>query len=59
MALGKKFTVTNNATGRSFNVEHWDEEGFDTVWLSIKSYFSRGCQATISNRYGESKIFIK
>lgn len=59
MVFGKKFTVTNNATGRSFDVEHWDEEGFDTVWLSVKSYFPRGWQVTISNRCGESKIFIK
>lgn len=56
-----KATVTNNNTGRSYEVWGTDTRpvNLDLVWASQKCWFSPGASVTIADMEGNSKTFRK
>lgn len=53
------FTVKDNQTNRGYNVIARNSNSFDNVWLSQKHWFRAESKFTITNQYGESRIYTK
>ena len=55
----KKYTITNNKTGRSHEITSPFPTTLDAVWLGEKYWFSPDCSVTITDENGNSKTFTK
>ena len=54
-----KYIVTNNKTGKNYEVKSDFNSSLDVVWLSQKYWFSPDCSVTITDENGNSKTFTK
>lgn len=55
----RKFTITNNGTGRSYILEADPWTTLDLVWISEKRWFVPGSSVTITDDKGNSQTFVK
>lgn len=53
------YTVKNNNTGRSYQVEANNNQPMDIVWASQRCWFTTGSIVTITAEDGISKTYIK
>ena len=54
-----KYTIRNNNTGRTYEVESAFQTSLDIVWASEKCWFMPDCSVTITDENGNSKTFTK
>ena len=54
-----KYTIKNNHTGRTYEVESAFESTLDVVWASQRHLFSVGSHVTITDENGNSESFKK
>lgn len=57
--MEKRFTVTNNATGRAYTIYGHEWNTLESVWLSQKYWFMTGSSVTIADENGNSQVFVR
>lgn len=57
--MEKRFTVTNNATGRAYTVYGHEWDTLESVWLSQKCWFMTESSVTIADENGNSQVFVR